>query len=150
MPEKSITASVLWDRFGIGVSGVCAIHCLIFPVIISILPLWSFVPILHDWVHPIFVISIIPIVYFASRRSHFDITITSILLIGFIFVLAGWILGHFWLGIHFETVMTVLGSVLLITGHWLNYRHHQSCKNYSHQHHPLPEESGKEEIHQAK
>lgn len=140
MPDKSLTASVLWDRFGIGVSGICAIHCLIFPVIISVLPLFSAVSFLHGWVHPFFIILLIPIVFFASKRSHFDIKITSILIAGFVLVVAGWILGHYWLGLMVETVLTVIGSIMLIAGHWLNYRHHRVCKTKSHKHHPVAEE----------
>lgn len=139
MPEKSLTASVLWDRFGIGVSGICAIHCLIFPALISILPLWSFIPALHDWVHPVFIVLIIPIIYFASRRSHYDVKITSLLIVGFILILTGWLVGHYLLGILFETITTILGSFLLIAGHWLNYRHHQQCTNHNHRHHPIKE-----------
>lgn len=139
MPDKSITASVLWDRFGIGVSGICAIHCLIFPVLISLLPISALLPVLHEWLHPVFVATIVPIVFFASRRSHYDFTITSILVAGFLFVLIGWLAGHYWFGILFETVVTLIGSGLLIAGHWMNYQHHQKCTNHNHQHHPIEE-----------
>jgi len=139
VPDKSLTASILWDKFGIGVSGICAIHCLIFPVIISVMPLWSFIPALHEWAHPVFVLMIAPIVYFAARRSHYDTTITTILVLGFLFILAGWLLGHYWLGFIFETTTTLFGSGLLIAGHWMNYRHHQQCTNRNHKHHPIDE-----------
>jgi len=139
LPKKTITASVLWDKFGFGVSTICAIHCLFFPVLVSILPVTTFLPALHNWAHPFFIITLIPIVYFASRRSHFDLTITAILITGFIFVLVGWVAGHFWLGYMFETSMTLLGSGMLIAGHWFNYRHHQQCSNKSHHHHPVVE-----------
>jgi len=140
LPDKSLTASVLWDRFGIGVSGICAIHCLIFPVLISVLPLFSAVSFLHEWAHPVFIITLIPIVYFAARRSHFDKKITTLLVTGFILVVAGWLLGHFWLGLVVETTLTVMGSFLLIIGHWKNYSHHRVCKTKSHKHHPIAEE----------
>lgn len=142
MPHKSITASLLWDRFGIGVSGICAIHCLFFPILISVLPLMSVSSFIHEWAHPIFVLLLAPAVYFASRRSHFDKTITSILVIGFLAVVIGWLVGHYWLGILFETSMTLFGSGMLIAGHWFNYRHHRVCKNHSHNHHPIPKEEG--------
>lgn len=136
MQSKNSSASLLWDRLGIGVSGVCAIHCLFFPVIISTLPVWSFAPAIHGWAHPLFIAVLIPVVYFAAKRSHYDKKITSMLAAGIIFVLAGWLLGHFWLGLLFETTLTVLGSVLLIIGHWFNYSHHRTCKNRHHNHHP--------------
>lgn len=141
LPDKSFTASILWDRFGIGVSAICAIHCLFFPAIISLLPIWSFLPGLHEWAHPVFVLLILPIVYFAARRSHFDFAITTILVFGFICVLAGWLLGHYWLGFIFEISMTLFGSGLLIAGHWFNYRHHRTCTNHNHKHHVIEEEN---------
>ncbi|WP_340105520.1 MerC domain-containing protein [Rhodohalobacter sp. 8-1] len=139
MTEKSATASVLWDRFGVGVSTICAIHCLFFPVLISLLPVTTFLPAMHDWAHPVFIITLIPIVYFASRRSHYDPKIVSFLTGGFIIVLIGWLGGHLLFGYVFETVVTLFGSVILIVGHWFNYRHHRQCKNHSHEHHPVAE-----------
>lgn len=141
MKNKSITASVLWDRFGIGVSGVCAIHCLLFPVLISVLPLWSFAPVLHEWAHPVFLVMLVPIVFFASRRSHYDRKITTLLIAGFFVVLIAWVFGHLWFGYLFETTGTLAGSILLTLGHWMNYRHHRTCKNSKHKHHPVIEET---------
>lgn len=137
MSVKSITATILWDKFGIGVSGICAIHCLFFPAIISLLPALTTVSYLHEWAHPVFLILLLPIVYFAAKRSHFDGIITTLLTVGFAFVLAGWLLGHLWLGLVTEITLTVIGSLILIAGHWLNYKHHRSCKVKSHNHHPI-------------
>ncbi|HKL16030.1 MAG TPA: MerC domain-containing protein [Balneolaceae bacterium] len=139
MPDKTLTASVLWDKFGFGVSTICAIHCLFFPVLISILPVTTFLPALHNWAHPFFIITLIPIVYFASRRSHYDYKIVSLLTGGFLIVVAGWLGGHLLFGYAFETITTLAGSAVLIAGHWFNYRHHQQCSNKSHHHHPVEE-----------
>lgn len=148
MSEKSFTASVLWDKLGIGISGICAIHCLVVPVLVAVLPLWGFTTMMHDWLHPIFILLILPTVYFASKRSHFDKKITWLLSAGFLLVLIGWFPGHFWIGLWFETTLTIFGSGLLITGHWFNYRHHQSCNIKKHNHHPIPEEE-KQHYHEA-
>jgi hypothetical protein len=139
LSDKSITASILWDRFGIGVSAICAIHCLFFPAFIALLPLASGIPFLHEWLHPFFVILIAPTVYYASKRSHFDPKITKILVYGFTFVLFGWLIGHFWLGFWVETGLTIIGSMMLIAGHWKNYKHHRTCSVSSHKHHPIEE-----------
>jgi hypothetical protein len=139
LANKSITASLIWDRLGISVSGICAIHCLVVPVFISTLPLWSFANFLHNWLHPVFVLLLIPVVYFAARRSHFDRTITIILYGGLSFVVIGWLFGHYWLGFVFESTMTLLGSGMLIAGHWFNYSHHRVCSNKKHHHHPISE-----------
>ncbi|WP_234567167.1 MerC domain-containing protein [Rhodohalobacter sp. 614A] len=136
MSDKRLTASLFWDKLGIGISGACAIHCLLLPVIVAVLPLWGFASILHDWLHPIFILLIAPTIYFASKRSHFDRKITGTLTSGFLLILIGWVAGHFWIGLWFETTLTVLGSAVLITGHWFNYRHHQLCDIEKHNHHP--------------
>lgn len=137
LPEKSITASILWDKFGLGISTICAIHCLLFPAFIALLPLTSAAPFLSEWVHPIFIILIAPTVYFASKRSHFDKKITKLLVAGLSFIIIGWVGGHNWLGFWFEIIATFVGSLMLIRGHWLNYRHHQTCNISSHKHHPI-------------
>jgi len=137
LPEKSLTSSVLLDRFGIGVSGICAIHCLVVPVLISVLPLWSVSMTIHEWLHPLFILLLLPVVYFAAKRSHYDRKITTLLITGFLLLLAGWLLGHFWLGLIFESAATFTGSILLIAGHWFNYRHHRVCTNHRHNHHPV-------------
>lgn len=136
MSYKSITTSVLWDRVGIGVSGICAIHCLLFPVFISVLPVFSIAPLINEWAHPVFIVLLAPVVYFALKRSHYDLKISFLLVSGLVFIITGWLAGHFWLGHTFEISVTLLGSVALIAGHWLNYRHHRVCKNSSHNHHP--------------
>jgi hypothetical protein len=140
LADKSITATLLWDRFGIGVSGICTIHCLIFPVIISVLPLWPAISTLYEWLHPAFIVLLIPIIYFASRRNHFDFKVTLTLITGFLFVLLGWLIGHLWLGVWFEVALTFLGSTILIIGHWFNFHHHRHCNNSRHRHHPITED----------
>lgn len=140
LSKKNLPSSVFWDKLGIGISGVCAIHCLFLPVIIAILPLWSFAEILHDWLHPIFILLIVPTIYFASKRSYFDRKITSLLTSGFLLIVFGWVFGHFWIGLWFETTLTVIGSAVLIMGHWFNYRHHQTCDVEKHNHHSHSEE----------
>ncbi|MEX2602842.1 MAG: MerC domain-containing protein [Gracilimonas sp.] len=146
MTIKNLSVSSIWDRLGLSLSVLCAIHCLFVPVVLALLPLSSFALSIESWFHPLFVILIAPTVFYASRRSHYDKKIVTLLSSGFILILAGWLIGHHWFGEFFETGATLVGSILLIAGHWLNYRHHQSCKNTSHTHHPLEEAYLKEEV----
>jgi len=129
------TFAFSWDTFGIGVSTVCMIHCLAIPVLFSVLPLWSFLPVLHGWVHPVFMLTLLPVIYFAAKKSHYDRVITGLLTGGFLIVAAGWVGGHHLFGHEFETVATIAGSLVLVAGHWRNYRHHQTCSNPNHHHH---------------
>lgn len=130
----------IWDRIGIGVSVVCAIHCLLFPVVVALLPVWPALSGHYQWIHPLFLLLILPTVYYAARRSHYDRQILRWLLGGLLLVTAGWVAGHLFDLDRIEPLLTLLGSVALVRGHWRNYRHHQACTNRSHHHHPVAEE----------
>lgn len=134
--NKSVIASGIWDRIGLSVSGICALHCLFSPILITTLPLWPLAFEIHSWAHPLFIILLLPVIYFAGKRSHFDKKVTLFLITGFLMIVSGWLMGHFWLGPWFETSATLIGSFILIAGHWLNYRHHRTCENKNHEHHP--------------
>lgn len=150
MSEKNISISVIWDKLGLSLSVLCAIHCLFIPVMIALLPLSPVALTIEHWMHPIFAVLIAPTIFYAVRRSHFNSKIVSLLSVGFLFIIAGWLIGDFWLGHTFETVTTLIGSILLIAGHWYNYRHHQTCSNDTHHHHPLEETLfKKEEAHET-
>ncbi len=146
MKTRSLAKRSIWDRIGIGVSTVCLIHCLSIPVLVSILPLWPPIAGVNDWVHPVLILLIAPVIFFAIRRSHYDRKITSLLIFGFLLITAGWLLGHHLFGLITEIILTSTGSVALIYGHWKNYRHHQVCTNRSHNHHPIAEKLAGEDI----
>ena len=59
-----------WDRLGIGFSGLCAVHCLLTPVFVSLIPIWPTMEIFHDYSHFIFFLFIAPVVYLSLRRKH--------------------------------------------------------------------------------
>lgn len=149
MPAKKFTISIIWDKLGLSLSALCAIHCLFVPVILALLPLSPVALTIEHWLHPIFVLLIAPTIFYAARRSHYNKKIVSLLSAGFILIIIGWLAGDYWLGELFETIVTFIGSIVLIAGHWLNYRHHQTCSNSSHTHHPLEESLLKEQEHET-
>lgn len=57
-----------WDRIGISLSGLCMVHCMVMPVVLAALPLWSMAETLHDWLHPLFLVSLVPISVMALVR----------------------------------------------------------------------------------
>ncbi|MFD2532706.1 MerC domain-containing protein [Gracilimonas halophila] len=139
MTEKKNSISAVWDKLGLSLSSLCAIHCLFVPVVIALLPLSPVALTIEHWLHPVFAVLIAPTIFYAVRRSHFNRHIVLLLSIGFILIIAGWLIGDYWLGHEFETASTLIGSIFLIAGHWKNYRHHQTCNNDLHHHHPLEE-----------
>ena len=116
-----------WDRLGIALSGVCTLHCLSIPIITALLPFGLMSNILHEWMHPILFLLIVPTVYFAVRHNCSPLTLWS-LLSGLVIIAITWML-HDMLSLGVEAAITSVGSLLLIAGHWQNYRSHngRSC-----------------------
>jgi len=112
-----------WDRIGILLSGLCALHCLVFPIAIALLPLWPVAESVHGWMHPILFFLIAPTVYFAVSTKNVPKLIPAFLFSGLTFIALVWVL-HEWVGLWTESAITTFGSLLLIVGHWLNYRSH--------------------------
>ena len=111
-----------------GISGLCAAHCLFFPVGIAILPLWSSFYAIHEWTHPLLFILILPTVYLAVRDNKSVRMVPLLLYTGLTVVGLAWLLHH-WLGTVGEALVTLSGSALLVAGHWFNFRlHRNQCK----------------------
>ena len=123
MREHNASARI-WDKLGISLSVLCAIHCLTFPILFSLLPLWHGHHAAEEWIHVVFLIFIIPTIYLVMKGQHTRL-VTFLLMGGFGVLVTGLIVGV----MHFETletVITVFGSTLLISGHYLNFRSHQT------------------------
>lgn len=99
---------------------------------------------IHEWSHLVLAVVILPTIVQAIRRSAHDRRIHLFLIGGFAVIVTGWAVGHSIYGTLAETLITLAGSVLLIVGHALNYRHHRVCKNMQHHHHPELEQVGVE------
>lgn len=124
--SKNQSEIAFWDRLGISISGLCAIHCLFFPIALSLLPLWPVAESIHDWTHPILFILIVPTVIFALRGKGLSNGIAVYLILGLAVVGSAWMLHDYLLGDWAEAGITMAGSALLVRGHWLNYVGHKS------------------------
>ena len=121
----------IWDRIGLTLSGLCVVHCLAVPVFLSVLPLWPLAEAMHVWVHPVFALLLLPTTAFAMVRGfqrHGRATIPLLLSAGLLLVLAGSVSGlrGFEPGV-IETLVTLAGSGMLVTGHWKNWRADRCC-----------------------
>jgi hypothetical protein len=116
------------DRLGVGLSALCAAHCLVMPAAVSLLPLWPTLQTMHAWAHPLLLLLILPVVVAALRRDSGTgyVAPRALLGVGFLFLVGAWA-GHDVLGGIGERIVTVLGSVLLIAGHVRNGRVYRAC-----------------------
>lgn len=134
MPSVQMLSRWLdWDRVGIGLSGLCALHCLLMPVALSLLPLWPALQALHTWVHPALLVLMLPVLVGALHRARgTGYVVTAVLLgLGFLVLVAAW-WGHDVWGAAGERIGTLAGSALLIAGHVINWRRHRACAQPTH------------------
>ncbi len=110
-----------WDRLGIGLSGLCAIHCLLVPVFVSLIPLWPAFEEFHEYTHLVFFLAIAPAVILSIKNRKDLKAISSYLYVGLGIIFVAWFFNH-QLGEYGEAGVTMVGSMLLIRGHWLNYK----------------------------
>ncbi len=110
-----------WDRIGIGLSSICALHCLLVPVVVALIPLWPAFEELHGYTHLFFFLAIAPTVILSLRRKHESIATTIYLISGVLIIFIAWFFNET-LGEYGEAGVTLIGSLLLIRGHWLNYK----------------------------
>lgn len=121
-PHRPALASDRWDRVGMGLSGLCLVHCLALPLLSLGLPLWAAADSLHAWMHPLLALGVLPVALLALRtcwRRHGAWHVPILLGSGLVVVVVALLAGH-WLGPLAETAGTVLGSGLLLAGHWRN------------------------------
>lgn len=110
-----------WDRVGITLSGICAIHCLLVPVLVSLIPLWPAFADFHEITHLIFFLAIAPTVILSIKNRKQLKDVSVYLYLGLIVILSAWLFNE-QLGEYGEAGITLAGSFLLIRGHWLNYK----------------------------
>ena len=121
MNGQSLTRRL--DGFAVGLSVVCAIHCLAVPVLAVLLPVaGGFLT--HEHFHAILLIFVLPtslLSLFLGCRRHGNSRVWYFGIVG-IAIMAGAVLAHDVIGDGWERFATVVGGSLLAVGHILNYR----------------------------
>ena len=122
-----------FDRLAIALSGICAIHCVIFPVVAGFLPLLATTlhhgNTLHEfWFHQFILLFIFPVsvlALVAGYRCHKQLTPLLIgglglLILVFIAIFAGTLISNKIIPHQGETWLTVAGGFVHAIGHVLN------------------------------
>ncbi len=122
------------DRFGMGLSLLCAVHCLITPFYFLVFP---FLAESHGIeFHLLMIALVLPVALLTLWRSykrHNNATPLIFGAIGIVFLLLGVaaieIYDHATTGIWLDRVLTSIGSLSLIVGHWKNLKQ-CSCNHH--------------------
>ena len=119
-----MSASRYLDRIAISLSAICIVHCLAVPLIVAVLPIAAlgfggeshFHAVMLWLVVPISVVGLI-----MGYRVHTRAAIVAVGMLGMAVVAVAAVRGHAHWSVLAETVVSVLGSVLLATAHWRNF-----------------------------
>ena len=123
----------IFDKSAIGLSILCIAHCLLVPVLITLLPVVAAIGLGDESFHRLLIVGILPIsvvALFLGCRRHRTWSVLLLGTLGLIILVVTAILGHEILGDFLEKFATVIGSVFIMLSHFRNFRlcrQHQYC-----------------------
>ncbi|WP_371724327.1 MerC domain-containing protein [Mucilaginibacter sp. L196] len=133
MEFTKLTAKL--DNIGMTASTLCAIHCALVPIFITVLPLIGLGFLANPWFEwgMIILAFIIGVSSISSSyfRMHRRLVPLLLLSIGFTII----ILGHLFIAGWLEGIVVPLGGFTIATAHFINYRYVGACKVCNHEAH---------------
>lgn len=129
MTETNIKPTA--DKLGILISGLCAVHCALFPILLSIsvvLPDWAHIGHGWFWFTVIAALAVWSIAHGWKQHHDGRVLIYSSTGLGFL-ILA--IVTEPWTSVWLESALYVVGGCLMVAAHWRNYRR---CGCVKHEH----------------
>ena len=130
MKRSLASVQPLFDRIAVGLSGACAVHCLLTPVVLIALP--AFGSILSDaQFHIAMLVLVLPISGYALFRGCGKHRSPAVVLpgsLGLCILVVSAFCGHWLFGEFGERVVTILGGSLVAISHFLNM---VRCANHS-------------------
>lgn len=134
--QKANSLAKFWDKFGVFVSSLCIVHCVLLPVIIIAFPaVTAALGLTEDNTHLLLLIFLIPATLFAvysGFRVHKQMAPLLWLLSGLVFIFLGIFVVHDLFSHAWEPVFVIIGSILLVRGHILNSHHCKKCEAEHH------------------
>ncbi len=122
-----------WDRWGIGLSFLCTIHCLVTPFVILSLPILARYYVSHPFFHLLLALMIVPVgflAFYSGFRHHASPWALILGVPGLLIVAGVPYLAHVLLWSINETALMISGSVLLISAHLINRKACRSCVHH--------------------
>ena len=125
---KDMNTQVRADKLSISLSLACMIHCLLMPSFLILTSGFLALSIDNELIHKVFLIIVLPVSLYALITGYNNHKILSYLYIG---ILGLWLLffavffGEGVFGEFTEKTLTLLGSLIVASSHYKNYK---ACK----------------------
>jgi hypothetical protein len=118
------------DKIGMFLSFLCAVHCILTPVLILSLPIMARYYMAHPAFHWLLALLVLPVgvlAFYQGYRHHRRLAVFWLGIPGLVIVAIVPTFFHAYLNMWSEPFFMVTGSGLLISSHWLN-RHSCQCE----------------------
>lgn len=140
LKSRTINSDNLWDKTGITISWVCAVHCLAMPFIISFLPLLGISFLAHEGIEYVIIgfsivialVTLLPAYFRQHRKIRTLLLYTS----GICFVVFADML--FEESFSAKIIFVLIGACLVSSAHFINRKLCRSCKVCETGHRHLP------------
>ena len=113
------------DKSSVGLSAVCAVHCLLMPVAIVMLPSLVVLPFAGERFHLLLIFLVLPLSSAALAmgcRKHRSWRVMAVGVVGLVLLVAAALAGHDLFGELFEKSATVVGAGLVAFSHVMNFK----------------------------
>ncbi len=119
------------DTLGMGASTLCVVHCLAFPFLIAAVPIFGSSELgcagtpIDFWIHVGLLAAVAPVGITAwsfGYLRHRDPGVLLLGLVGVACLITALMFGHHWMDGQGERVMTIAGSIAMVSAHLLNRR----------------------------
>lgn len=129
--EAFVEQTDIWDRLGIFLSSLCALHCLATPLLLLALPMaGEFFE--SEWIHLGMALFVVPVGLFAflsGYKHHRQKGVLSLGILGILLVAGASFLPHELVEVGEFDVVTIAGGLVLVLAHVLNRR---ACACHKH------------------
>jgi hypothetical protein len=124
--QKSLNGiTPLLDKTAIGISAICAIHCLAMPIALAMIPSLTLLEVGDDSFHQLLIVFVLPTSLFALTmgcRRHRHWRVLGWGLAGLSLLLLTAVFGHELMGEKMEKLAALSGAMLVVISHLMNYR----------------------------
>ena len=125
MSTPNDAARPLADKAAIGLSLLCAVHCLALPIVIVLAPAVGSLAIADESFHLWMVAVVIPVSAYAlvlGCRKHRRMSVLALGIVGLVVLGGSALFGHDLVGEQGERTLTLIGALLIALSHFQNFR----------------------------
>lgn len=129
------TTQELTDKFAIGLSTLCAVHCLLLPLLLVVMPSFGALQLQNEAFHFWMLAAVIPTSIYALTlgcKKHQRYRLLSWGISGLTLMVCAVFFGHDIAGESGEKILTLVGAILVVVAHWGNFKrcqNHKDCSN---------------------